>query len=257
MVNPMDLGGRQYIVTGASSGLGRQTCVTLSQLGARLTLIARNEERLCGTISMMERDGHDYYSYDLSDIDGIEELVTSIVARNGKYDGMVHCAGIGTSVPISMSKYTFMKRMMDINFFSFVEIVRVLIKKKNSNNGASFVAVSSVASKYTDKCKLGYTSSKGALDSAVKAMAVELGVSRKMRFNTVNPGWMRTEMYDWFAETTSVEHAEKTLSTHVLGIAEPVEAANTIAFLLSDMSSKITGQNIFIDSGWTINSNRD
>ena len=257
MVNPMDLGGRQYIVTGASSGLGRQTCVTLSQLGARLTLMARNEERLCETLSMMEQDGHDCYSYDLSDIDGIEGLVTSLVARNGKYDGMVHCAGIATLMPVSMSKYPFMKEMMDINFFSFVEMARVLAKKKNSNNRASFVAVSSAASKYTDKCKLGYTSSKGALDSAVKGMAVELGVSRKMRFNTVNPGWMRTEMYDWFAETTSAEHAEKTLSTHVLGIAEPVEVANTIAFLLSDMSSKITGQNIFIDSGWTINSNRD
>lgn len=256
MNSPMDLSGKKYIVTGASSGLGRQVCITLSQLGANVTAIARREDKLKETITLLEKGEHNYYSFDLSDVEGIEGLVNT-AAKDGKYDGMVHCAGIATMRPISMSKYFFMKEMMDINFFSFIEMVRILSKKKNSNDGASFVAVSSAASKCTDKCKLGYTSSKGALDSAVRAMAVELGVSRKMRFNTVNPGWIRTEMYDAFAEQTGVEHAEKTLSSHILGIAEPLEVADTIAFLLSDMSSKITGQNIFIDSGWTINSNRD
>lgn len=257
MINPMDLTGKRYIVTGASSGLGRQVCVTISQLGANVTAIARREDRLKETLSLMEKGEHDYYSYDLSEVDGIESLVNSAVSKNGKYDGAVHCAGIGILMPVAMSKYSFMKEIMDINFFSFVEMARVLSKKKNSNDEASFVAVSSAASEFTDKCKLGYTSSKGALDSAVKAMAVELGASRKMRFNTVNPGWIKTEMYNMFVEQTGAEHAEKTLSTHVLGIAEPAEVANTIAFLLSPMSSKITGQNIFIDSGWTINSNND
>ena len=255
MSNLMNLSGKKYIVTGASSGLGRQVCITLSQLGANVTAIARREDKLKETLTLMEKGEHNYYSFDLSDVEGIERLVNT-VTKDGKYDGMVHCAGIGTLMPISMSKYSFMKEMMDINFFSFVEMVRILSKKKNSNDGASFVAVSSAASEYTDKCKVGYTSSKGALDSAVRAMAVELGVLRKMRFNTVNPGWIRTEMYDMFAEQTGIEHAERTVSTHVLGIAEPLEVADTIAFLLSDMSSKITGQNIFIDSGWTINSNR-
>ena len=257
MMNPMDLSGKRYIVTGASSGLGRQVCVTLSQLGANVTAVARRENRLRETLLLMEKGEHDCYSYDLSEVEGIESLVYSIVSKNGKYDGAVHCAGIGTLMPIAMSKYSFMKEIMDINFFSFIELVRVLSKKKNTNEGASFVAVSSAASKYTDKCKLGYTSSKGALDSAVKVMAVELGASRKMRFNTVNPGWIRTEMFDMLVEQTGVEHTEKTLGTHILGIAEPVEVANAIAFLLSPMSSKITGQNVIIDSGWTINSNRD
>lgn len=254
MINPMDLSGRRYIVTGASAGLGRQVCVTLSQLGANITAIARREDKLKETLALMEKGEHDYYLYDLSAVEGIEELINSAACKNGKYDGMVHCAGIGTVVPVSMSKYSYMKEMMDINFFSFIEIVRVLSKKKNSNDGASFVAVSSAASKMTDKGKLGYTSTKGALDSAVRNFAVELGLSRSMRFNTVNPGWIKTDMYDALMEVVGQERLDKTASMHVLGVAQPLEVANVIAFLISDGASKITGQNIFVDSGWSVNS---
>ena len=253
MINPMDLSGKKYIVTGASSGVGRQTCITLSQLGADVTLIARNEENLRKTISMMEPGAHDYYSYDLTDVDGIEALVNNAAAKCGKYNGLVHCAGIAPIVPISMSKYSFIKELMDLNFFSFVELARVMSKKKNSIEGASFVAVSAAASKIADKAKLGYISTKGALDSAVRAFAVELGLSRKLRFNTVNPGWVRTDMYEGSIETVGQERMDKMLSHHIFGILQPVEVANVIAFLLSDAASKITGQNIFVDSGCTIN----
>ncbi len=254
MINPMDLSGKTYLVTGASSGLGRQVCITLSCLGANVTLVARNEERLRETLSMMEPGRHDFYSCDLTEIEGIEAIVNDAVSRNGKYNGMVHCAGIGTSAPVPMCKYPFMKEMMDLNFFSFVELSRVMTKKRNSADGASFVAVSSAATRMADKGKLGYTSSKGALDSAVRALAVELGISRGMRFNTVNPGWIKTEMYDALVEAVGQERADKTTSTHVLGLARPEEVANVIAFLLSDAASKITGQNLFVDSGWTVNS---
>lgn len=253
MINPMDLSGKKYIVTGASSGLGRQTCITLSQLGADVTLIARNEENLRKTISMMEPGAHDYYSYDLTDVDGIEELVNNAAAKNGKYNGLVHCAGIANIVPISMSKYAFMKEMMDLNFFSFVELARVLSKKKNSVEGASIVAVSTAASKLADKGKLAYISSKSALDSAVRAFAVELGMSRKMRFNTVNPAFIKTDLYDMTIGIVGQERMDKTISNYVLGVAQPNEVTNVIAFLLSDAASKITGQNIFVDSGWTVN----
>ena len=58
MINPMDLTDKHYIVTGASSGLGRQTCITLSQLGAKVSLIARNKDKLNETIALMEGTGH-------------------------------------------------------------------------------------------------------------------------------------------------------------------------------------------------------
>lgn len=72
MINPMDLTGKHIVVTGASSGLGRQTCITLSQLGARVSLLARNAEKLKETLSLMEGTEHKVYPYDVTQTDGIE-----------------------------------------------------------------------------------------------------------------------------------------------------------------------------------------
>ena len=252
MQNPMDMSGKHIVVTGASSGLGRATCVLLSELGAHVSLIARSEDKLGETLRLMKGEGHHAYPYDLTQIEGIEALVKSIIVESGKIDGLAHVAGISTSKPITMTKYDFILDMMNLHFFSFAELVRNISKKKNSNDGASIVAVSSAATDHSDKGKLAYSSTKGALDKAVRPMAVELGESRQFRVNTVNPGWIKTEMYYGFIEEFGQERMNEILPTHILGAAEPEDVANVIAFLLSDAARKITGQNIVVDSGWTI-----
>ena len=252
MINPMALTGKHIVVTGASSGLGRETCIVLSQLGAKVSLISRRKGKLDDTISAMDGEGHRSFPYDVSDVEGIEDLVKQITEENGKIDGFVHAAGIGTVLPISMTKYDALLDMMKIHLFSFVEFVRLFSKKKFSNDGASIVAVSSAGTIHSDKGKLAYSTTKGALDKAVRPLAIELGESRKFRVNTINPGWIKTDMYNEFVKTFGQESMDKNLTTHVLGVAEPTEVANVIAFLMSDASKKITGQNIVVDSGWTI-----
>ncbi len=252
MINPMDLTGKHFLVTGASSGLGRQTCITLSRLGARISLVARNKERLEETITMMEGSGHTAFQFDVTDIDEIDELVKSVVDKNGKLDGFVHAAGIGTRKPLSMTKHDFMQEMMTIHVFSFIELARIIGKKKNSNDGSSIVVLSSASTFRSDKGQVAYITTKGALDRAVKPIAIELGESRKFRVNTLNPGWVKTEMYYAYIKELGQERMDEMLSASFLGAAEPEEIANMIAFLLSDASPKITGQNIVIDGGWTI-----
>lgn len=252
MINPMELRGKHIVVTGASSGLGRETCIVLSQLGAKISLVARRENKLQETIEMMSGEGHVPYSFDVCCIDKIEGLVKNIVENNGKIDGFVHAAGIGTVKPLNLTKYNFMLEMMQIHVFSFIEFVRIMSKKKHSNDWASIVAVSSAGTAHSDKGKVAYSATKGSLDRVVRPMAVELGETRKIRVNTVNPGWIKTEMYYGFIEEFGQERMDEILTTHILGATEPDEVAKTIAFLLSDASKKITGQNVFIDSGWTI-----
>ena len=76
--NPMDLTGKTVLVTGASSGIGKQTAITISRLGAKVICIARNEEMLKDTISALAGDGHLYYSLDLSDLAGIEPFIKDV-----------------------------------------------------------------------------------------------------------------------------------------------------------------------------------
>ena len=113
MINPMDLTGRTYLVTGASSGMGKQVCITLSKLGANVVLVARNEKRLKDTLDLMESPkNHLIESFDLNDLGKIEELIKTTVLKVGKFDGFCHCAGLGTMKPLLATTPEFMEEMM-------------------------------------------------------------------------------------------------------------------------------------------------
>lgn len=253
MINPMDLSGKTILVTGASSGMGRATCVTLSQLGAKVILVARSEEGLEHTRALMDRpEKHTIVSYDLRNLDGIGALVKRIVTNAGKLDGFVHSAGIGTMKPLMTTKPSFMNEMMTINLYSFVEIVRCISRRGFCNTGLSIVAISSAASIRGDKAKIAYCSSKGALDSAVQSLAAELGAKNKYRVNSVNPGWVNTEMFKAYVDAVGEEKIREIEERQFLGVTDPSAIASTIAFLISNASCAITGQSILVDGGRTI-----
>jgi len=249
MINPMDLSEKIILVTGASSGIGRASAIQLSKLGGRVVLVARNKERLNETIGMMEGKGHTAYSFDLIQIEKIEELIRQIVQENGALNGLVHCAGIAPMRPLSLTKSNFLHDVMLINFYSFVELVRCITKKGNYVIGASMIGLSSAASKLGDKSKSAYCASKAALDSAVRCMAKELA-TKDIRVNTVMPGFVRTKMYtDYMTEHGNTPDAEKILARQYMGITEPEDIANAIIYLLCDSAKTITGTSFLVDGG--------
>ena len=249
MINPMDLTGKHILITGASSGIGKATSIHLSKLGAKLTLIARNEEKLGDTLKLLEGKGHAIYSIDLKEIILIESLLNKIVDSNGPIDGLVHCAGIATMRPLSMTKPDFLHDMMLINYYSFVELIRCASKKNKHREGASFIGMSSVASQYGDKSKIAYCSSKAAMDSAVRCMAKELAY-KNIRVNTIVAGFIRTDMYDAYIETAGEEAVVSNISDQYLGMGDTIDIANAMAYLLSDASKFITGTGFVVDGGF-------
>ena len=249
MINPMDLTGKRILVTGATGGMGHVTSVQLSRLGAKVVLCDMNEEALQRTFGMLEGDGHAMYTFNLNDVDGIEGLVKQMTSECGPFHGFAHCAGIAPMRPLKMTKKEDIVNVMNANFFSFIEIVRCITKKGCFEDEGSIVAISSTASIQGKQSKVAYSASKAALDGAIRCLVCDLK-KKKIRVNSIMPCWVNTRMYqgyiDRYPDTFEVQEIKE---KQYMGVTEPIEVANTIAFLLSDAAKTITGTSILIDGG--------
>ncbi|HEX2944864.1 MAG TPA: SDR family oxidoreductase [Clostridia bacterium] len=251
MINPLDLSGKNVMVTGASSGIGREIAIFLSKLGANVIMVARNEERLKETYNELEPGYHSYYLMDFNNPDTIESMMDNVCANGLKLNGLVHSAGISQTMPLQYLKLSDLGSIMSVNFFSFVELAKHFSKRKNNNNGGSIVAISSISSRVGARGLTAYCASKGALESAIRSMALDLA-PKKIRINSVAPAMIGTKIYDGLKEIVNNKDFEAELmKRQVLGIGKPADVAHAAAFLLSDASGFITGTSMIVDGGYT------
>ena len=242
-----DFSGKRYLVTGASSGIGAAVSELIVRSGGEVLLVAHNEEKLKAQSEKL--GGCRYCSVDLSDVNQIGTILSPVVKQMGQFDGFVHSAGLGTVRPLKLCSYDFMKSLMDVNFFSFVEIVRLLTKKGNYNEGMSIVGISSVASQEGNQSKTAYCASKAAMDASIRCMAKELA-PKGIRVNSVMPGITRTAIFDQIQDNGGdSEDLKGIMARQYLGICEPENIAATAAFLLSNEARFITGSSVAVDSG--------
>lgn len=247
MYNPYSLEGKKILVTGASSGIGQATAIECSKMGAHLIVTARNEERLNETMNMLEGDGHSQVIAELTNHEDIQKIVSSI----DHIDGLVLSAGRGYSRPILFCDREEFNKVFEINFFSSVELMRLLLKKKKIGKGGSIVFVSSVGGTRNYGIANGiYSASKAALDAIMKTTAKEMGI-KQIRVNSVNPGMVHTKLIHGGAISEEQLLANQKLYP-LQRYGEPREIALGIVYLLSDASSWVTGHRLVIDGGITI-----
>lgn len=245
--NPFSLSGKTILVTGASSGIGQATAVECSKMGARMVVTGRNPERLNDTFGMLIGDGHTQIVADLTKADDLAMLVESCPDLNG----VVLCAGKGILLPIQFCDQDKFKDVFETNFFSPVETLRLLSKKKKVAKGGAVVFVSSIGG--VEVFATGnavYGTSKAALNSVVRFYANELS-SRKVRVNSVNPGRVNTKLIKSgkMSEEQEIADVQK---YPLKRYGEPIEIAHSIIYLLSDAASWVTGHSLVIDGGVTI-----
>jgi NAD(P)-dependent dehydrogenase (short-subunit alcohol dehydrogenase family) len=247
MVNPMDLTAKRILVTGASSGIGKACAILAGRLGASVVLVARDDKRLETTLGQMEGCHHMSISFDLGDLEHYDELFKRCASEE-KLDGFVHAAGIGPAMPIQSVSLAVMRAVMNINYFAFMELVKWFSKKRYSAGG-SIVGISSVSGVVGWQGVSLYGGSKGAMDSSVRSLAIELA-SRHIRVNSVVPSNIRTPMFDEIVSVGGNEAARQILAKQPLGLGEPEDVAHAAAFLLSDAARFITGTQLVVDGGY-------
>ena len=246
-----NLADKLIIITGASSGIGRQCSITCSQIGATVTLFGRDHDKLKETLFMMKDPSKHYVaSVDLINYDKVEDEVRELVNKKGKVNGMVNCAGISTTLPLNSLSPQKMEQFFKVNVIGAVNLSRHVIKPFHfSEEGGSIIFISSVMGVVGENGKTLYSMTKGALIAAVKSMAIELA-QRKIRVNAISPGVVETPMSKNAIYSQNEESMNKIKNIHPLGLGRPDDVANTCVFLLSDASRWITGTNLIVDGGY-------
>ena len=244
--NPFSLEGKRILVTGASSGIGQSIAVECSKMGAQIIVCGRNEERLNETFKALEGEDHVKIIADLTRTEDLEHLIKDIDV----IDGLVLCAGRSRSLPVLFSTREKFDEIYDVNFFSPVETLRLLVKKKKVSSNASVVIMVSIGGtgRFTPGNAI-YGSSKAALKSMVQYFAVELA-PKKIRVNGICPGMVETPLIHH--GTLTQEQLDEDRAKYPLKrYGQPIDIANGAIYLLSDASSWLTAQSIVIDGGLT------
>lgn len=233
-------------ITGASSGIGRAIAIELSKT-RRLILHGRNKQKLEETLHLCSGNSHVIWSYDLSNIDTLQDSFEDFVLEsNIAISHFVHAAGIALPCAVRGIDVDYVRRISEINAFSAILLVGSLMKRKVAGGTMrGIVLISSVSAALGTAGSAVYGASKAMLDGFMKSAAVEL--APRVRVNSIRPGFVKSRMTEEVLSNSNV--AQAIYKRHPLGIGTPIDVARSVAFLLSDESSWITGQCIIVDGG--------
>lgn len=252
MYNPFTLENKTILITGASSGIGRQCAIDCSKMGAQVILVARNEDRLKETLSKMEGDDHLVVKFDLTDFNNIPIEIKKIVANVGPIAGVVNCAGISSTEPLKLTTADRIEEFFRSNVMSSILLSKEICKMRNyDTNGCSIIFFSSVMGVVGESMKSSYSMTKGALISAARSLACEYA-KKNIRFNCVSPGVIETPINANQPYMTDPELRKQFELKHLLGIGQCIDISNACIFLLSEASRWMTGQNLIVDGGYTV-----
>ncbi|MCE5348146.1 MAG: SDR family oxidoreductase [Bacteroidales bacterium] len=249
--DPFTLEGKKILVTGASSGIGKQCAVQCSYSGANVIIFGRDADRLQDTFEKLKAGDHRKVIVDVCDRNALDSAISEVLQHYGSIDGMVYSVGLEHSLPFNFIKLEDYQTLFSVNVFAGFEICRLLLKKRGLNKNSSLVFISSILSKVANPGLVAYCASKGAIESGVRALALEL-VPNKIRVNTVLPGVCKTSMTDKFFDKLPEERVKDIIKLHPLGLGEPEDIAHAAVFLLSGASKWITGSSLVVDGGYSI-----
>ena len=234
------------VVAGATGGIGTGIAKKLDEAGATTVLMGRNSAKLNELCRQLQGTSYQY-KVDFEDVEMVGEVFSFLKEKGLKADGLVYAVGVCADVPIRAGDLSEMQKNMQVNYYAYVELCKKFANRRNSNEGSSIVALSSIASLMCEKAMSQYSASKAALNAVTQTMSKEFA-GRKIRVNALAPAFVDTKMA--WGTSISMDDFENYLAEHQpYGIIPVKEIAAWTEFLLSDITAHITGEIIRISGG--------
>ncbi|KAH7644569.1 3-oxoacyl-acyl-carrier-protein reductase fabg-like protein [Dermatophagoides farinae] len=258
LLSNISFASKVVLITGASSGIGRETAIHFSRLGAHLCLTGRNNERLQQTIEACRQQRQNSEQKIIShvgdigsnDQKAVKELMDKTIAEYNRLDVLVNNAGIiemGTIETTSLDQYD---RVMNLNLRAIYHLTMLAVPYLIQSKG-NIVNVSSVNGIRSFPGVLAYNISKAGLDQLTRCTALELA-SKGVRVNSVNPGVVVTNIHkaSGLNDEQYQRFLEHSKTTHAIGrVGDVAEIASAITYLASDSATFITGASLPVDGG--------
>lgn len=240
---------KNIVVTGASSGIGREIAICCNKQGANVLLIARDKIRLKETLSKFDSVENSYIHHmDLMDLNNLESLKV-LLLKMGANSGFVHAAGVSPTLPFKNIKNKDFQEAFNLNVWAGIELSQLILKPDIRDKDLSMVFISSVMSVTGEKSKSIYAMTKSALIGLVKSCALEYA-NKAIRFNAISPSVIETPFSlksEYKKDSIAMTEIE---NKHPLGIGSTNDVAAGAIYLLANESRWVTGTNLIIDGGY-------
>lgn len=244
----MKFSGKNVLVTGGSRGIGAEICKVLASFGLKVWINYRSNPDIADALkAQIEAGGGSatVVKFDATNEAEFIEAINLIVQSDGELSYLVNNAGItNDKLALRMSVDDF-NSVIDANLKSAFIGSREALKVMSKKRFGSVVNVASIVGEIGNAGQTNYSASKGGMIAMSKSFAKE-GASRNVRFNSVTPGFIATDMT---SELSDEIKANYSANIPLKRFGEPSEVANAVAFLLSDYASYITGDTLKINGG--------
>lgn len=240
------LAGKVALVTGAGRGIGNKTVERFAEEGAIVYATARTD----GTLDEFAKNTSNKYKteviplyFDVTDEVSAKAAIMRIKREQGRLDVLVNNAGVMQDNLIGMIGIQLIQKVFEVNVFSVINMIQLANKIMSRQQSGSIINISSIVGVEGAAGQVVYSASKGAIVSLTKSASKELA-PKGIRVNAVAPGLINTGLL----QAIGTEKIQENLKNIKMGrIGEPIDVANVIVFLASDLSSYVTGEVIGVD----------
>lgn len=247
----MSFQGKVVLITGGTSGIGKETAIQFARAGAKVVIAGRRAEEGQAVVRAIEATGGKalFVQTDVSQEDQVKRLVDTTVKQFGRLDVAFNNAGIELMGPLTEVKTDDYRRVFDINVLGVLLSMKYEIAAMLQSGGGSIINTSSVAGHVGMAGASVYVASKHAVEGITRSAALEYA-TQGVRVNAIAPAAIETDMIDRFVGKEG-EYRQGLAAMHPVGrMGKAPEVATAVLYLASDQSSFTTGISLPVDGGW-------